>query len=153
MAKSNDARAHDDHRPDVRKYMLVFGALLVLTCVTVVISKFHLPRPQAITLGLLVAVVKAGLVAAVFMHLWGEQKLVHKVLYVVAFFAAILILPLLDLRMVVSRITERMPVADQHPDEGAAPEAKPEAAPAPAPASAPAPKPAKKRAKSAPKNG
>jgi caa(3)-type oxidase subunit IV len=154
MAKNKKAAAHDsahdDHRPDVKQYMLVFGALLALTCVTVVISKFHLPRPQAIALGLLVALVKGGLVAAVFMHLWGEKKLIHKILYVVFACAAIMVIPLIDGALIIPKITSRMAVADQHPDEGAPAEAKPEEpAPAPVPAApAPAPKPAKKGRKS-----
>lgn len=113
------AAAHDDHRPDVKLYLKVFGALLVLTGVTVVISKFHLPRPQAIALGLLVAVTKASLVAAIFMHLWGENKLIHKILYTTAFFACIFIITITDGRLVIKRLTHRMPVADQHPAETA----------------------------------
>ena len=56
--------SHDAHRPNVGLYVKVFGALMVLTLVTVVISKFHLPRPQAIGLGLFVAAIKATLVGA-----------------------------------------------------------------------------------------
>lgn len=121
--KKNDAphAAHDDHRPDVGLYMKVFGALMVLTLVTVAISKFHLPRPQAIALGLAVASVKAALVGAIFMHLWGEKKLIHKFLYVTAFFACLFVLTLTDGALIVKKITQRMPVADQHPAEEGAP--------------------------------
>lgn len=104
-----------DHRPNVRLYLGIFAALLVLTGVTVLISKFHLPRPQAIALGLLVAALKASLVAAVFMHLWGENRFVHRMLYVTLFFAALLVLPLIDGRALLARLTSRMPVAEQHP--------------------------------------
>lgn len=110
--------AHDEHRPNVKLYIAVFAALLALTLVTVIVSKFHLPRPQAIALGLAVASAKAGLVAAIFMHLWGEQRLIFKILLVTAFFGSILILPLLDCALILPQATQRMPVAEQHPHEG-----------------------------------
>lgn len=116
MAKND---AHDEHRPKVGLYLLIFGALLALTCLTVVISKFHLPRPQAIALGLLVAGVKASLVGAVFMHLWGEHKFIHKILGVVAFCASILVIVLIDCGIAVGRLTDRVSVAEQRPAEAA----------------------------------
>ena len=109
----------DKHRPNVKLYIGVFAALMVLTCVTVVISKFHLPRPQAIALGLFVASVKAALVGALFMHLWGENKLIHKFLYVTIACAAILVLPMIDFVLLSPRQQHRVAVADQHPDEDA----------------------------------
>ena len=117
MAKNS---AHDEHRPNIKLYVMVFAALMVLTFVTVAISKVHLPRPQAIALGLLVATVKASLVAAVFMLLWGEKKLISRILLVTGACAAILILPLLDLSLVSSQITQKVSVAEQHPEEHAA---------------------------------
>lgn len=120
--KKNDApAAHDDHRPDVGLYMKVFGALMVLTLVTVAISKLHLPRPQAIALGLAVACVKAALVGAIFMHLWGEKKLIHRFLFVTGGFALLFIITMTDGALLVKKITQRMSVADQHPAEEGAP--------------------------------
>lgn len=118
MAKNNDS-AHDEHRPDVGLYVKVFGALMVLTLVTVAISKVHLPRPQAIALGLFVALIKASLVGAIFMHLWGENKLIHKAMYLTLAFAAILLIPLMDCLMIAHRITTPIAVASQHPHDGA----------------------------------
>lgn len=118
MSKTPDA-SHDEHRPNVALYVKVFGALMVLTLVTVAISKVHLPRPQAVALGLLVACIKASLVGAIFMHLWGENKLVHKALYITVGGALILILPLIDCVMISHKITSPVSVADQHPHEGA----------------------------------
>ncbi len=116
MAKNNNN--HDEHRPDVGMYVKVFGALMVLTLVTVAISKVHLPRPQAIGLGLFVACIKASLVGALFMHLWGENKLIHNALYITVACGAIMILPMIDLAMVAHRITSPADVASQHPHEG-----------------------------------
>ena len=116
---SNHADApHDEHRPNVGLYIKVFAALMVLTVITVIISKFHLPRPQAIGLGLFVALIKAGLVGALFMHLWGENKLIHKALWITVGGAAILLLPLIDCVIISHRITSPADVASQHPQEG-----------------------------------
>ena len=117
MSNQNDA-AHDPHRPNVGLYVKVFAALMVLTLVTVAISKIHLPRPQAIGLGLFVALIKASLVGALFMHLWGENKLIHKTLWITVAGAAILVLPMIDFVMVSRRITSPADVAAQHPGEG-----------------------------------
>jgi cytochrome c oxidase subunit 4 len=153
MAKHKDAHAHahdvvhaDEHRPNVGLYLGIFAALMVLTGLTVFVSKFHLPRPQAIALGLLIACTKASLVGAVFMHLYGEKKLIHKFLYTAGFFGLMMLIPMIDFVLTRPKTLEHADVAAQHPDEGAAAsatEAKPsEEAPAPAPA--PAAKPAKK---------
>lgn len=109
---------HDAHRPNVKVYIAVFAALMVLTCVTVLISKFHLPRPQAIALGLLVASVKAALVAGIFMHLWGENKLIHKAIFITVGCGAILVIPMIDFVLLHPRMQRREEVALQHPAEG-----------------------------------
>jgi cytochrome c oxidase subunit IV len=126
---------HDDHAPDIKKYMLVFGALLVLTLVTVGISKLHMERGPAIALGLAVALVKAGLVGAFFMHLWGEKKLIHQALWVTGFLALGLIVVIIDSSLLAPRITMPVSVKDQHP---VAHEAAHEPLPHPAKPNAPA---------------
>jgi cytochrome c oxidase subunit IV len=88
-----------DHAVDidkhVRVYITVFVALMVLTIVTVAVSRFHFAVPVAVTVALLVATVKGSLVACYFMHLISEKKLILAVLAVTAFFfAALLALPL-----------------------------------------------------------
>jgi cytochrome c oxidase subunit 4 len=87
---ADHADAHADHAPNVKLYMGVFAALMVLTVVTVWISKFHLSIGAAVALGMFVASIKAGLVAAVFMHLWGEKKLIFWALGITVFFGAFL---------------------------------------------------------------
>ena len=89
-----------DHAADidrhVRVYITVFGALMALTIITVVVSRFHLPVPIAVSVALLVATIKGSLVACYFMHLISEKKLIYAVLVVTAvFFAALLALPAL----------------------------------------------------------
>ena len=129
MAKHNEAHVHvhdvvhaDEHRPNVKLYLGVFAALMLLTGLTVFVSKFHLPRPQAITLGLLIAAVKASLVGAVFMHLWGEKHLIHRFLYTAAFFGLLMIIPMIDFILVAPRKLDHADVAAEHPDEGGKPE-------------------------------
>lgn len=114
MSKAPDA-AHDEHRPNVALYVKVFAALMVLTLVTVAISKIHLPPAQAIGLGLFVALVKASLVGALFMHLWGENKLIHNALWITVGCAAILVIPMIDFVLVRKQILSPVAVADQHP--------------------------------------
>jgi len=86
---------HTDIDRQVRTYRAVFITLMVLTLVTVAISRLHLPIPIAITIALIVACVKGGLVASYFMHLISERKLIYWVLgFTVACFFAVLLLPL-----------------------------------------------------------
>ena len=80
----------------VRIYITVFVALMVLTIVTVAISRFHLPVHVAVTIALIVATIKGTLVACYFMHLVSEKKLIYAVLALtVAFFIALMVLPVL----------------------------------------------------------
>jgi cytochrome c oxidase subunit IV len=87
-----------DHAVDIDKhvriYITVFAALMVLTIVTVAISRVHLPTPMAVTVAMLVAIIKGSLVACYFMHLISEKKLIIAVLALtVIFFVALLALP------------------------------------------------------------
>src|SRR6188768_3499603 len=87
---------HADIDKHVRVFITVFVALMVLTVVSVAVSRFHLPVPMAVAVALLVAIVKGSLVACYFMHLISEKKLIYAVLALtVAFFIALLTLPVL----------------------------------------------------------
>ncbi len=86
---------HDDIDRQVRTYILIFVTLMALTLVTVAVSRLHLPVAGAVTVALIVASIKGGLVAGYFMHLLSERRLIYWVLGVtVAFFLAVLLLPL-----------------------------------------------------------
>jgi len=81
----------------VSLYLTVFGALMVLTVVTVLVSHFHLPRAAALTIGLAIATLKASLVAAYFMHLKWERALIYGLLGMTVFFSILLFaVPILD---------------------------------------------------------
>ncbi len=88
----------EEFKKHLGKYYVVFVALLCLTAITVGVSYLRLERPLAITIALVIASVKAGLVAAVFMHLIDEKKVIYSVLLLTAlFFALVLLLPSLTL--------------------------------------------------------
>jgi cytochrome c oxidase subunit IV len=91
------AESFGDHgEVHVKSYVVVFVALLCLTLVTVGISYLHLTRPVAIALGLTVAAIKSSMVAAVFMHLVSEKKVIYAVLTLtVLFFLLVLLLPVM----------------------------------------------------------
>ena len=98
---TSDHADHAGHDPadidrHVKVYITVFVALMILTIVTVAISRLHLSVPIAVTVALFVAIVKGSLVAGYFMHLVSEKKLILAVLALtVAFFFVLLALPVL----------------------------------------------------------
>jgi cytochrome c oxidase subunit 4 len=75
---------HDVH-VQVKKYLLVFAALLVLTVVTVGVSYLQLPHFETVAIALVIATAKASLVAMFFMHLKGERPMVMWPLSLTAF--------------------------------------------------------------------
>ena len=98
MSDHTAAPMTGDHAVDIDKhvriYITVFVALMVLTIVTVTVSRFHLPVPIAVTVALIVATIKGSLVACYFMHLISEKKLIYAVLgLTAAFFVALMVLP------------------------------------------------------------
>jgi|SRR5258708_33153412 cytochrome c oxidase subunit 4 len=102
MAETAQPHAHsetpEEFKKHLGKYYVVFVALLCLTAVTVGVSYLKLARPLAITLALVIATIKAGLVAAVFMHLIDEKKVIYAVLLLTAlFFALVLLVPSLTI--------------------------------------------------------
>jgi cytochrome c oxidase subunit IV len=83
--------AHGHHGHDVakevRKYMLVFGALLIGTLITVWASYIDFGgAARNIAVALIIATVKAALVGGFFMHLIDERKMVYGVLGATIFF-------------------------------------------------------------------
>ncbi len=74
----------------LRVYVMVFVALAVLTVVTVAISYLYLSTGIAITLAMIVATVKATLVAGYFMHLLSEEKVILWLLLLCAAFLVFL---------------------------------------------------------------
>ncbi len=77
-------------REHVRVYVVVFVALAVLTVVTVAISYLDLPTAESIVIAMIVATVKASLVALYFMHLISEEKVIIWLLALCAAFIVFL---------------------------------------------------------------
>src|SRR5262245_20105334 len=86
-----------DVAAQVRGYLMVFGALLVLTLVTVGVSYLDLPEVETVVVALMIATTKASLVAMFFMHLKGERPMVMWPLKLTAFlFVALLVFSLVS---------------------------------------------------------
>jgi cytochrome c oxidase subunit 4 len=89
---------HDDHnspehiKREMRVYLIVLGALAVLTAITVwACFGLRLPIHYAVMVALAVASVKGFLVAGFFMHLLSERKLVYGILLLTVIFFAVLL--------------------------------------------------------------
>ena len=76
----------EEVKKHVRVYVTVFGALAVLTVVTVAVGYLHLTIWPALIVALIIAFVKGGLVAGYFMHLISEKKVIYWVLAVTVIF-------------------------------------------------------------------
>jgi cytochrome c oxidase subunit IV len=84
----SSGHAHDV-KAEVRRYMIVFAALVVGTIVTVLASKIHFGSHNAnIAVGLAIALVKGFLVAGFFMHLISERVMIYTILVATVFFFA-----------------------------------------------------------------
>jgi cytochrome c oxidase subunit 4 len=90
-----DAHSADDVKKSVKTYFTIFGALMVLTIITVGVSYVHLPIAMAVLVALVVATIKGSLVAMYFMHLLHERKVIYWVLLLtVVFFVFMMFVPL-----------------------------------------------------------
>src|SRR5438046_10319555 len=87
---SQDPKEYEEYahgiRKHVRGYLMVGATLLVFTGVTVAVLYVHFGTQRAnIAVAMLVATFKAGLVAAIFMHLAAEKRLIYRLLIVTGF--------------------------------------------------------------------
>lgn len=89
------ADSHDSPeriKKEIRVYLFVLGGLAILTGVTVwACYGLHMPVHYAIIVALIIASIKGFLVAAFFMHLLSEKKVIYAVLMLTVFFFAMLI--------------------------------------------------------------
>lgn len=82
----------------IRVYVAVFAALAALTLVTVWASYLPISASGHVAVALAIAALKAGLVAAFFMHLSSEKPLIHRILlFTVIFFLGLILLCILAL--------------------------------------------------------
>ena len=91
-ASTSTGAAHDDAHDvskHVRGYLIVGALLLVFTLITVGLSYVDFGSHSAnVIVAMIVATFKAGMVAAIFMHLKGEKWTIWKFLLFTAFFCA-----------------------------------------------------------------
>lgn len=80
------ASSHEDIQKHVKTYYIVFGALAVLTVVTVGVAYLDLTIWPALILALFIALIKGSLVACYFMHLISEKKVILWMLVVTVVF-------------------------------------------------------------------
>ena len=84
--------APDDHAAHnvakhVRKYLMIGAILVTFTAITVWLSYVDFgTQKMNITVAMIVATFKAGLVAAIFMHLSSEKQLIYRILIFTVFF-------------------------------------------------------------------
>ena len=88
---SPDPAEHEEYAHNVQKhvkgYLMVGAALLFCTALTVALSYVDFGTRKAnMAVAMLVATFKAGLVAAIFMHLAAEKRLIYRVLVFTGFF-------------------------------------------------------------------
>jgi cytochrome c oxidase subunit 4 len=76
----------DDVSKHIRGYLIIGGTLLIGTILTVLASYMDLGHGWNIVLALVIATVKASLVALFFMHLISEKQMIYTVLGFTAFF-------------------------------------------------------------------
>ena len=77
----NYAPSPHDISKHVRGYLIVGGLLLFFTALTVFLSYVNFGTEKAnVAVALVVATLKAGLVAYIFMHLSAEKKLIYRIL-------------------------------------------------------------------------
>ena len=85
----SDAHSHADIEKHKKVYLLIFGALLVGTFVTVWLNSIHFENfTLTVAIALFVATIKALLVAGFFMHLISEKRAIYSTLAVTFFFFA-----------------------------------------------------------------
>jgi cytochrome c oxidase subunit 4 len=98
----------------VGRYLVVWGALMVLTAVTWGLSRFHIPGFAGVAVALTIACVKGGLVALFFMHLYDQPGPNRLIFITSLIFVALLI------GMVILDNATRFPLANP-PDAETAP--------------------------------
>ena len=89
----NDQAHIEEH---IKVYLTVFGALAVLTILTVSTSFLDVSTTEAIFLALTIATIKASLVAGYFMHLITEKQTIIWILILTfSFFLVLMFFPLI----------------------------------------------------------
>ncbi len=96
MAEAHDLPAHEHAGPNYRAYLSVFAALSVFTLISFVVNAiFGAGNHTGAAIIMIVAVIKATLVALIFMHLFWDWRKVLFVLAPISILAVVMMLVLL----------------------------------------------------------
>jgi caa(3)-type oxidase subunit IV len=88
------AHSADEVRSSVKKYFTIGATLFLFTIITVAANQVHLAIPLAITVALIIAIIKGSMVASVFMHLSNEKRWIYgALLLTVVFFVVLMCIP------------------------------------------------------------
>lgn len=96
MAEAHDLPAHEHEGPNYRAYLTVFAALSVFTLISFVVNHiFGAGNHTGAAIIMIVAVIKATLVAMIFMHLFWDWKKILFVLAPISILAVVMMIVLL----------------------------------------------------------
>jgi caa(3)-type oxidase subunit IV len=88
-----DEHAHEHAGPSFNAYLIIFVALCVCTALSFVVNQlFHDDKRMAATIIMAVAVVKATLVAGIFMHLKWDFGKVYCIIIPVCILTAMMVI-------------------------------------------------------------
>jgi caa(3)-type oxidase subunit IV len=91
-----DTHGHAAHGPSVASYMVVFGALSVFTAISFLVNLlFGLGSHTGAAIIMVVAVCKAALVGAIFMHLKWDWSRVFFIIVPISILATMMMLVLM----------------------------------------------------------
>lgn len=90
MSDNTQTNTEQANEPaSVKTYLLTFGALMVLTFLTVFVSRGVHLGALSLPVALAIASVKFLLVLLIFMHVWHESKLIILLLVATTFFMSL----------------------------------------------------------------
>lgn len=93
-SETGDLHAHDEAAhvaAHLKKYIMVGGVLMVGTLITVLLSYIDFgTQTRNIVIAMIVASIKVGFVAMVFMHLNAEKSTIYRLIFITLFLCFVL---------------------------------------------------------------
>lgn len=86
---------HAGHGPDIKLYMMVFGALAVCTALSFIVNAILGQNLTSAGIIMMVSVIKASLVVAIFMHVKWDWRRVYFIICPLMILATMMIIVLL----------------------------------------------------------
>jgi cytochrome c oxidase subunit IV len=92
---AHTVESHAVHGPTVNVYWVIFGCLSVLTVLTVAVSRIEFDPVSAVVLAFMIAISKATLVVAFFMHVKYDARILRLLCLVPTLLTMLLLIALL----------------------------------------------------------